>query len=198
MNRNFMRLPVVLLFVWSAAGAGVAAAQTWSDFSADVLSDAGGQTMQGRIFVAKDKTRMETPQSIMITRLDRNVVWILMPAQNAYMEQPLDPTTLPKVSKEMPGETERVLVGPETVNGEPAQKYKISYTQAGRQDAVYQWMGRFEVPLKIEAVDGSWSMEYRNIQEGPQDDSLFEIPAGYQTFAMPVMPGNLQAMSREE
>jgi hypothetical protein len=31
-------------------------------------------------------------------------------------------------------------------------------------------------------------MEYRNIKLGPLPDSLFELPAGYEKMAMPVIP----------
>ena len=99
-----------------------------------------------------------------------------------------------EVAAQMPGETARILMGPDAINGEAAQKYKITYIQQGRQESVYEWLGSSEVPLKIQAMDGSWSVEYRNIHEGPQDDSLFEIPAGYQKFAMPSLPSNMQEM----
>jgi hypothetical protein len=37
----------------------------------------------------------------------------------------------------------------------------------------------------MEAVDGSWSVEYKNVSLGPQPDSLFEVPEGFQKATMP-------------
>lgn len=185
MARNIMRTWAVLFFVWIAAGVPTARAEAWHDFSADMVTTAGGQSVHGRIFVSREKTRMEMPQSIMITRFDKKVAWVIMPTQNMYMEHPLDPNILARVSKEVPGEIERVSLGPEPADGRPAQKYKVTYSESGRQNAVYQWIGESEIPLKIEAVDGSWAVEYKNMQTGPQPDSLFELPEGYQKLEMP-------------
>ena len=85
-------------------------------------------------------------------------------------------------------------MGSETVDGRPAQKFKITYTQNGRQESVYQWVGDSEIPLKIQALDGSWSVEYKTLSMAPQSDSLFEVPDGYQKFTMPVMPAGTSGM----
>ena len=42
-------------------------------------------------------------------------------------------------------------------------------------------------PVKTAAADGSWTVEYKNIDRGSQADSLFEVPAGFQKTAMPGM-----------
>jgi hypothetical protein len=65
-------------------------------------------------FLTKEKTRMETPQAITITRIDKNVVWILMPAQSMYTEQSLKPGNIAATAGKMSGEIERKLVGKET------------------------------------------------------------------------------------
>jgi hypothetical protein len=44
-------------------------------------------------------------------------------------------------------------------------------------------------PVKMAAVDGSWTMEYKNIKLGSQPASLFELPPGYNKMAVPSMPG---------
>jgi hypothetical protein len=50
---------------------------------------------------------------------------------------------------------------------------------------MYQWISKgIAMPVKMAAVDNSWIVEYKNIKTGKQPDSLFEIPAGYQSFAM--------------
>ena len=167
---------------------GIAVAQ---DFSADMVSTTKAGVSTGKIFVAKEKTRMETLQTIMITRIDKNVVWILMPAQRMYMEQPLKPENVVATTDKMPGEIERKLVGKETVGGKRTDKYRIVYTTADKKETVLQWIAADSgLPIKSAAVDGSWTIEYKNLKTGKQPDTLFEIPTGYQKFSLgvPAMP----------
>lgn len=167
---------------------GIAVAQ---DFSADMVSTTKAGVSTGKIFVAKEKTRMETLQTIIITRIDKNVVWILMPAQRMYMEQPLKPENVVATTDKMPGEIERKLVGKETVGGKRTDKYRIVYTAADKKETIFQWIAADSgLPIKSAAVDGRWTIEYKNLKTGKQPDSLFEIPTGYQKFSLgvPVMP----------
>lgn len=182
-------LRVFFLVILTGAVPGLAAAESpAADFSAEMVMTASGQTMQGKLYAAEGKSRMEMPQSVVITRYDRNVSWVIMPGQGMYMEQPIDVKSTAKTSRELPGETERVSLGTEQVGGQAAEKFKVTYMEGGRQESLYQWVaGDSPVPVKFESVDGTWSMEYRNINLEPQDDSLFEVPAGYQKFDMPDM-----------
>jgi len=61
--------------------------------------------------------RTEMPGNVVIMRLDKNLTWIIMLQQRMYMEQALKPKDLPKTSKELGGEIERVSLGMETVDG---------------------------------------------------------------------------------
>ncbi|MBA2124435.1 hypothetical protein B9J78_05845 [bacterium Unc6] len=87
---------VALIFLFG----GIAFAQ---DFSADMVSTTKSGVVTGKIFVTKEKTRMEMPQAITITRMDKNVVWILMPDQKMYMEQSLKPENVVATTDKMPG-----------------------------------------------------------------------------------------------
>jgi hypothetical protein len=156
-----------------------------SQFSAEMVSNTGGQTMQAKLYVGDHKSRVEMPQAIMIMRMDRNVTYMIMPEQNMYMEQALDPKMMAQASQEVAGQVDRKSLGRESVNGVSAEKFLVTYETQGRRNEMYQWMGDNGVPVKVSAVDGSWSAEYRNVSVGPQPDSLFEVPAGYQKFAMP-------------
>jgi hypothetical protein len=64
--------------------------------------------------------------------------------------------------------------GPDTINGRPAVKYDLSCYG----EVCHLWFDvKLHVLLKRES---KWSStELRNIQEGPQPASLFEIPADY-------------------
>ena len=87
------------------------------------------------------------------------------------------------------GEVSRRLIGTETVNGHPAKKYEVTYTDAGRPEKterMYQWIASdINFPVKVAAVDGSWVVDYKNIKISAQADSLFEVPSDYQKVAMP-------------
>jgi hypothetical protein len=179
-----------VLLGWILCGAALAEGMERADFSADMISKSQGREMEMKIYVTKDKTRMDMGQSMVITRMDKHVSWMVMPSQNMYMENPIDLDKVAKTEKTIPGEVERVSLGADAVDGQQAEKFKITYITAGRQDSMYQWMaGNSPVPLKMEAADGSWSMQYKNVRLGPQPDSLFEIPAGCQKFAMPAGMG---------
>ncbi|MDO9565871.1 MAG: DUF4412 domain-containing protein [Candidatus Desulfaltia sp.] len=137
--------------------AGIAVAQ---NFSADMVSTTGEVIVTGKTFVAKEKTRMETPQAITITRIDKNVVWILMPAQSMYMEQPLKPENVAATTDKMQGEIGRKLIGKETIDGKTTNKYRIVYTAADKKETIFQWITVDSgLPIKTEAADDRWTIE---------------------------------------
>ncbi len=150
-----------------------------------------GQVMQGKIYVAKDKTRMETAASITISRMDKQVIWVLMPQQRTYMEMPMDQAnTMVAGSEKIPNEVERKLLGKETVNGVSADKYRIVYTSKDTRMVMYSWLDPSGFPVKSAAEDGSWSMEYRNLVKGKPSADKFDLPAGYTKMSLPSL-GNL-------
>lgn len=189
MLEKMVKLLFGVAVILSTFLSGAALAQ---DFSADMVSTTKDGTFTGKIFVSKDKTRVEVPESVTITRMDKKVMWMLMPSEKMYMEQPFDPRNVTATSEGVSGEIERKLIGQETVNGKIASKYKVTYEVEGVRDAVFQWIDTASsIPVKTEAADGSWTMEYKNLKIGAQPDSLFEIPAGYQKFSyeMPTVEG---------
>jgi hypothetical protein len=169
------------------------------DFSADMISTSRGGIFRGKIFVSQDKVRMESPQSITITRIDKKVMWILMPQEKTYMEQALDPTKTAATSEKVEGEIERKLIGQETIDGRATKKYEVVYNQNGKGETMFQWLADgLKIPVKLAAGDNSWTMEYKNIKIGKQPDALFEVPADYQKFSyqMPSMKDILEGLSR--
>jgi len=169
-----------------AAVSFAAAAAFAAEFSADMVNTSKAATISQKFFVNGNKSRMESPESIVIIRMDKNVMWMLMSQQKMYMEQPLDPSKIPATSEKYPGEMERTLVGKEAIDGRTTEKYRITYTVNGMKVTVYQWLAPdLGMPVKTAAEDGSWTMEYKNIETGSQPDSLFEIPSGYSKFTMP-------------
>lgn len=165
---------------------GCASAAWAFDFSADVVSTANGRVFNSKIYVSNDKVRMEAVGTTTISRMDKKVVWVIMPQQNMYMEQMMNPDKIPSATEKMPGEIERKLLGTDTVDGKAVEKYRVRYTSNGMEASVLQWIDpKTKIPLKTASEDGRWVTEYKNLVVGPQPEGLFNVPAGYKKFAMP-------------
>lgn len=167
---------------------GIAALQVplyAADFSADVVSNTPEGSVTAKIYVSGDKSRMETAGVTTISRVDKKVVWMLMPSEKMYMEQPFNLQTAASVEEKVEGEIERSAEGTETINGVKTTKYRITIETQGRRESIYQWIDEaMRFPVKTAAIDGSWSSEFRNISQAKQDAQLFEIPAGYTKMSM--------------
>jgi hypothetical protein len=149
-----------------------------ADFSGDITSISKDGTFKGKVFATKHKVRMEDAQSVIITRLDKNLAWMLTPKNKIYIEQPIDFRNAIAASERIDGEVERTLIGPEKIGGRSTSKYKIVYGK--KREIMLQWIDdSLKIPVKAAAEDNSWSVEYSNIKVGPQADTLFEIPADY-------------------
>lgn len=182
MKKIFAALSLVVMF------SGLASA---IEFSADtVMTHKKGVTTAKIYFkTAKFRTEMKMPEEvIVITRIDKKVIWNIMPKDKMYMEMALTANmqSKPRVEEKFEGEIDRKLVGNETVDGHPAKKYLITYKWDNKQNQVYQWWATdINFPVKTSAVDGSWMQEFKNIKMGSQPDSLFEVPSGYQKMQIP-------------
>ncbi|MEM7816582.1 MAG: hypothetical protein QXZ20_01570 [Candidatus Aenigmatarchaeota archaeon] len=152
------------------------------EFSAQLLQKTQSGNFVGKIFVKKDRTRVEVGDNITITRLDKKVIWILMP-NNTYIEHPLTSMSLPFVEEKIFGEIERTFLEEQEIGGRLTKKYKIVYEVEGKKYTVYQWIdNELKLPLRTESEDGSFLWEYKNIKVEKQPDFLFEIPSGYSKF----------------
>ncbi len=178
-----------MLMIMSAAGLAS------QEFSADMVSTTKQGTVTGKIYVSKDKTRTEMGSSISISRMDKKVVWVLIPDKKMYMENELKPEQLPAMPEKMPGEVERTLIGPEKLDGRNVVKYKVTYTENKKKVVIWQWiLPDTSFPVKTANEDGSVTTEFKNLKNGKQPDSLFEIPAGYQKMSMGGMGNMLKNM----
>jgi hypothetical protein len=157
---------------------------TPKDFSANIVTTHPQGTTSAKIFVTKGKIRMETPQVVTISRIDKNLVWVLMPSQKMYMEQEMKPEYISAGGSEFPGEVKRERLGKETLNGEKTIKYKITYKTEDTEQTIFQWISvDLGLPIRTEAEDGSWMNEYKDLKKETPPESLFEIPEGYKKFA---------------
>ena len=195
--KRYFGVLFILTACFISVNAFTGALQQMPEFSADVVMQSQGQEIQSKTYISKDKIRTETRGQIMIIRKDLNVMWIVMSEQGMYMENPIDLNAMVRDSQTMPGEIERVPMGKENIDGQAADKFKITYDAGKGPVTMFQWVGDKQIPVKMQSEDGSWSVDYKNIQIGPQPASLFEVPEGYQKMQMPNMSELMQKQGAE-
>jgi len=187
----------LIMFILFVAVPALSVSINAAEFSADMINTSPMGKIEGKMFFKKGNFRQEMmmggQKQITIFRKDKNVVWVLMPAQMMYMEMqagsqqnmaPVDPDEIDKLA-------EKKYLGKENVNGYVCSKYRYSFHDKSSGTAIYWISDKFNFPIKMQAqgTSGTMSMEYRNIQEKTVPASLFNIPGGFQKMSMPMMPG---------
>jgi hypothetical protein len=199
----FERLTLTLSFaLCCAAITGAASAETLPspkvEYSGDRVIESAAGTIRGKVHSAKDKERTEINtqgmQMVLILRKDKQLGYMLMPAQRMYQE--LDFSTAQKQSGSSPDEdqVEITKVGSETVDGHATTKYRMVLKDGSAGGFI--WITSDGIPVKMDMLskDGDeksrMTMTLSNLKIGAQDPKLFEVPAGYQKLPqMPGMPG---------
>jgi hypothetical protein len=182
---------------------GMAAAQ--AEFSAEIVDTQKGDSPNAKIYFGKDKMRVEPTQKnphgggAFIMNMATQTSTVIMDQQHMYMEMPQQ-----MVAQRNPytstffrtGDVEAACsdwasqprnsgskcrkVGSDTVNGRSTIKYEATNANG---ETSYFWIDpKLRFPVKWQGKNGSW--ELRNIQEGTQPVSLFEVPAGYTKMDM--------------
>jgi hypothetical protein len=173
-----------------------------TEFSATMVSSGGGHITTSKMYAKSGKFRSESGEAsgmYTIVRPDLNKIWMIMTANKSYMEMtPKKDQESRLPAEKVKGEISRKVVGSETIDGHPTTKYEITAKMDNQTTAIYQWWAKdINFPIKSAAVDGSWTVIYKNIKVGGQPDSLFELPSGYTKMSMPAMP-NMPGMSSKQ
>jgi outer membrane lipoprotein-sorting protein len=177
---------LVLLLLLGLPLRGMAA-----EFTANMVLKDGGKTMPGKLYVKGDKMRHEfvdeQGQTVTIVRKDKKVVWVVMPRERIYTEMPL--------KRELPGQflqlpeyaLQKRRVGTEMVSGYPTERYQVTVPGDAFGPVIQTfWIcDKLGLPLKMECKEKKFSVEYKDIKEGPVADRLFEPPPGYRKIATP-------------
>ena len=190
---------IVLLVI-----AQVALAQ---EFSADVVNtkDNGGMK---KLYAGKNKVRFEVdtgnaamgPTAVILDET-QNRYTVLMSARQMYMDAPVTMVKplitrywrVEDVNDACPGWKKTAeqagtyknwgsctKVGSETLNGRSSVKYE-GVSNKGEKNHV--WVDT-KLRCVVKTDEGAGGFELRNIREGSQPSSLFEVPAGYTKFDM--------------
>jgi len=158
-------------------------------FSADQVHTTRNKTTAGKVYAIENAMRSEAEdkgkKSISIIRFDRKVMWVLMPDQKMYLEMPWgNPAEWAAAVKG--AQVQRESLGPEQVGSFHCEKSRVTATYQGVTGTYLEWAAKELDGFVVRRQDekGSWSTEYKNVQLGAQDPSLFELPAGYQKMSM--------------
>jgi hypothetical protein len=181
--------------------AAFAVAQT--EFSGEIVNlQKQGAPLEAKIYFAKDKVRVEPVASsgasrggAVIMNLTTQTSTVLMDQQHMYMEIPAQAQEQRMAYNFFrTGDAENACadwqthhegghchkVGSDTVNGRSTVKYEAM--NASGESNTFWLDSKLRFPVKWESKNHAG--ELRNIQEGSQASSLFEVPAGYTKFDM--------------
>ncbi len=186
---------VAIAFAMLVPASPIVRAQTIrTSFSADEIHTSGKRVMSGKVYGTENAFRTEMQMggrnSVAIMRFDHQVTWILMPGQKMYVEMPW--RGLAEVASTMKGATvQKESLGFEQVGPYHCEKSRVHTAFNGKSYVTIEWAAKElnGFVVKKQDEDATWTIEFQNIHLGPQDPSLFEVPAGYQKLAMPNMPG---------
>ena len=183
------RLATKGLLLWILLALAVPIGAWGAEFTAKMVLTQQGQATSGKMYVKDKKMRQDflddRGQTITIVRRDKNRVWVVMPAENTYVDLPLGPH-LPGQFLQIPPEAmSKRQVCSEELSGYQVERLEVTLP-GGPLGTTRQtfWMApKLGVPIKMVSADRQYSIEYRDIKEGKLEDRLFEIPAGCQKVA---------------
>jgi hypothetical protein len=194
------RTLVAAALLAAALAPAPAAAKSWPEpkvaYSADSFTRSGDLTMESKVFRAPGKERRELTTGgqtqIMILRLDKKTAYTLMPEAKLYIETSL--ADAQAESGDIAGsEVSQTVVGEETLDGVKTTKSKIAVRQAGGgRFEGFVWSTKDGIVMRLEGgeprggASGQIITWLENLKIGPQDDSLFEIPPGYNKMSLPM------------
>ena len=161
-----------------------------AEFSAVIFQRYQGKESQNNTYVKGDKVYREfstgNGRTIVILRPDKTVIWMIMPDQRMYMEMPYTEAMVKDLKVAAQDVATEKHLGTETVSGYLTDKYETTVKDNGGKIKHFMWVSKqLGVPIRTSSPDGSFFMEYRDIQEGSVADNVFEPPAGFEKMALP-------------
>ena len=190
----------IFAFAWlclcslTASAAGQALPVPAVAYSADRVIETEAGTFNGRVYASAGKERTEIEaggmQSVMILRSDKELAWMLMPAQRMYQE--MDFAQARQQAGSAPADEVTITEeGADTVEGLATTKYKLLMKDGSAGG--FMWFTAEGIAVKMDLLTkeggrkSRMTMTLRNLDLGEVDPQLFELPAGYKS--MPSLPG---------
>ncbi len=195
MNRCVLFLIVSVYFMMGGVWAAGLPEPT-VEYSADSTVQTGNYTSKSKVYRSIQKERREMKvgesQQIVISRMDKNLIWMLMPMQKIYTEMSMGKMK----GKSAPGnmtyeDIQQTVVGEEMIQGIKTTKSKVTVIDvSGTTFQGHMWTTAEGITLKMEtAAKGrgesfQTKMVLENLEIKKQDPNLFEIPDGYTKMDM--------------
>jgi hypothetical protein len=184
---------IVVLFALLLCCSRAFAQSALRPFSANETRTVDKKTTARKIYVTDHAVRIETngdengQASITIVRLDLNQIDILSPARSTNIQMSYageaGAANAEFASYLNGAEVQRESLGIDQVGQYRCEKSRVEVTYKGRVYESMEWaateMKGFVV--KRQGLGGEWSTELSNVQFGPQERSLFEVPSGFIT-----------------
>ena len=196
MFTRFALVSTLCLVAFAATANGAGLPVPTVEYSADRVMETEAGTFEGKVYAAKDKERSETSlrgmTSVMILRRDKQLGYMLMPAQKMY--QQMDFAKAQQQNGGQPADQVEITeVGSDTIEGQPTTQYKLIMKDGSAGG--FMWFTKDGILMKMDSVvkngrdKSRMTITLRNLKIGSQDASLFEVPAGYN--AMPSFGGGM-------
>lgn len=156
------------------------------DFSVDVVMNAAAANITTHMVVkgnlARSEANMMGKTMVSIIRKDKGVIWVLMPEQSMYMEQPL-PKNMPTPSEIPNGTWEKQT--DENLAGQDCEKWTCTFDVNGKSALATYWINKSsKLPVQMEMTINGAKIVGKNFKAETSDASLFEIPADYKKMGM--------------
>lgn len=171
-------------------------------FSATMVVTAKDRVTQMRYYAMGGALRMEGTeqgkQSIVIMRSDCGLMWSVVPDQQMYLEINFAALTkgfgglaggqnIANATRMPDAKIDRQSLGSEQVGQYMCDKYRITVTTDKGSYVGTMWAARQLNGFPVKWLDNQTgtTMEFRDVDLGPQNPSLFVPPAGYRKMTMP-------------
>lgn len=161
------------------------------EYAADRIVETEAGTFEGKVYSARDKERSETNmggmQSVMIVRRDKQLGYMLMPAQKMYRE--LDLRQAREQSGAAPDDLMEITqVGSESIEGFDSTKYKLVMKDGSAGGFIWITAQGIAVKMdmlsKFEGKKTRMTVTLKNLSIGSQDSGLFEVPSDYSAMTV--------------
>ncbi len=141
---------------------------------------------------APQKAYMEFVQQgvkgAMLVREDRDKAYVLMPTMGMYRETSISEATAQAGGSSTISDVQKI--GTEVVNGVDCTKYKATFKDSNGRGDGFVWVSDDGIPMRMDMTYNSGdvgdrlNMVLHDLQRGPQDPAVFEVPSDLKPFSL--------------
>jgi hypothetical protein len=182
----FTRLFVLFWMLLCASAEAATPPLLTVEYSASRRIESDQGVIEGSVAAAPGMERSEMrigPMSaVMIVRSDRKLGWMVMPAQKMYQELEFTQAAQ-QAGAVVQDQVDLEAVGSETVSGIATTRYK--FVTKDRSSGGFLWYSAEGIPVKMDVLSKNgrdkarMTVTLEDIRVGPQERSIFEVPAGF-------------------